>query len=153
MMTPGYPTAFREIGFWASEHQIPLDEARRRFAQYGILRAISTSRRLHEVLAFKGGNALDFIWHPNRSTIDLDFTADPRIKPENRPETWIGLPSSSRWTLLQPRLARATVCIACAASLRATIRPSSLSKRASGLPFKTRFGCDNAWRWASRVRM
>jgi predicted nucleotidyltransferase component of viral defense system len=29
---------------------------------------------LSSVLVFKGGNALDFFWHPNRSTMDLDFS-------------------------------------------------------------------------------
>jgi predicted nucleotidyltransferase component of viral defense system len=37
----------------------------------------------------KGGNALDFIWHPNRSTLDLDFSAESSIRPEDRPETWL----------------------------------------------------------------
>jgi predicted nucleotidyltransferase component of viral defense system len=89
MTSPGYPIEFQGIGSWANEHAIPLAEARRRFAQYGILCAIATSRRLHDGLVFKGGNALDFIWHPNRSTVDLDFTAGPRIRPEDEPETWI----------------------------------------------------------------
>ena len=31
---------------------------------------------LRELLVFKGGNALDFVWNPNRSTRDLDFSAD-----------------------------------------------------------------------------
>lgn len=41
-----------------------------------ILRAIASSRTLRELLVFKGGNALDFIWSPNRSTRDLDFSVD-----------------------------------------------------------------------------
>ena len=53
-----------------------ISEARRRFAQYAVLRAIASSARLSELLVFKGGNALDFVWSPNRSTIDLDFSAD-----------------------------------------------------------------------------
>lgn len=28
------------------------------------------------MLVLKGGNALDFVWHPNRSTTDLDFSVD-----------------------------------------------------------------------------
>jgi len=40
------------------------------------LRAIASSRTLRELLVFKGGNALDFIWSPNRSTRDLDFSVD-----------------------------------------------------------------------------
>ena len=66
-----------------------MEEARRRFAQYGILRAIATSRRLRAVIALKGGNALDFVWHPNRSTLDLDFSAENSIRPEEEPETWM----------------------------------------------------------------
>jgi predicted nucleotidyltransferase component of viral defense system len=51
-------------------------EARRRFAQYTILRGIAASAPLRELLVFKGGNALDFVWNPNRSTLDLDFSLD-----------------------------------------------------------------------------
>jgi len=50
-------------------------EAKFRFAQYGILQAVADSRTLSRVLAFKGGNALDFVWQPNRSTKDLDFSS------------------------------------------------------------------------------
>lgn len=56
-----------------------VSEARRRFAPYAVLRAIGSSARLSEPLAFKGGDALDFVWSPNRSTIDLDFSADVRV--------------------------------------------------------------------------
>lgn len=49
-----------------------------RFAQYGVLRAIASSNRLQPTLVFKGGNALDFVWSPNRSTIDLDFSSEAR---------------------------------------------------------------------------
>jgi hypothetical protein len=55
-----------------------MSEARRRFAQYAVLRAIASLARLSELLVFKGGDALDFVWSPNRSTIDLDFSADMR---------------------------------------------------------------------------
>jgi predicted nucleotidyltransferase component of viral defense system len=57
-----------------------MSEARRRFAQYAVLRAIASSARLSELLVFKGGNALDFVWSPNRSTSDLDFSADMRAE-------------------------------------------------------------------------
>ncbi len=50
-----------------------MSEARRRFAQYAVLRAIAPSARLSELLVFEGGNALDYVRSPNRSTIDLDF--------------------------------------------------------------------------------
>ncbi len=53
-----------------------MSEARRRFAQYAVLRAIASLAWLSEPLAFKGGDdALDFVWSPDRSTIDLDFSA------------------------------------------------------------------------------
>ena len=51
-------------------------EARVRFAQYVVLRSIAAVRPLREGLVFKGGNALDFVWQPNRSTVDLDFSVD-----------------------------------------------------------------------------
>lgn len=53
-----------------------MGEARQRFAQYAVLRAIASSASLRRILVFKGGNALDFVWSPNRSTRDLDFSAD-----------------------------------------------------------------------------
>jgi len=57
-----------------------MSKARRRFAQYTVLRAIASSARLSKLLVFKGGNALDYVWSPNRSTIDLDFSADMRAE-------------------------------------------------------------------------
>jgi len=75
-VTTLYPTSFASIRAWATEHSISLTEARVRFAQYAVLRAVTDSRVLSSVLVFKGGNALDFIWQPNRSTQDLDFSAD-----------------------------------------------------------------------------
>ena len=71
-----YPTSFGEVAAWARENRVPMPEARQRFAQYAILRSIASSAALREVLVFKGGNALDFIWSPNRSTRDLDFSMD-----------------------------------------------------------------------------
>lgn len=70
-----YPTSFADIGRWAAESGVPMGEAKFRFAQYGVLRAIAGSKALSGLLVFKGGNALDFIWQPNRSTRDLDFSA------------------------------------------------------------------------------
>ncbi len=75
-MTASYPTSFDEIRAWAAESNVDVQEARVRFAQYSVLRAVATSRMLSAVLVFKGGNALDFVWQPNRSTRDLDFSAD-----------------------------------------------------------------------------
>lgn len=70
-----YPTSFADIGRWAAENGVPVGEAKFRFAQYGVLRAIASSKALSGLLVFKGGNALDFVWQPNRSTRDLDFSA------------------------------------------------------------------------------
>ena len=70
-----YPRDFASINDWAKEHGIQVNEARTRYAQFGVLRAIADSNELSKILVFKGGNALDFVWHPNRSTRDLDFSA------------------------------------------------------------------------------
>ena len=69
-----FPTSFDVIAEWAAKNELPVQEARFRFAQYAVLRAIADSRSLSASLVFKGGNALDFIWEPNRSTKDLDFS-------------------------------------------------------------------------------
>lgn len=71
-----YPTSFEGVADWASKNRVSIPEARLRLAQYTILRAIASSRALRDLLVFKGGNALDFIWSPNRSTRDLDFSVD-----------------------------------------------------------------------------
>jgi predicted nucleotidyltransferase component of viral defense system len=70
-----YPTSFSEISIWAKENRFPVSEARFRYAQYGILQSIAGSKILSSALVFKGGNALDFVWQPNRSTRDLDFSS------------------------------------------------------------------------------
>jgi hypothetical protein len=70
-----YPASLRGIGEWAASNRMRVAEAKFRFAQYGILQAVADSRTLSQVLAFKGGNALDFVWQPNRSTRDLDFSS------------------------------------------------------------------------------
>lgn len=75
-MTLQYPTSFQSIRSWAAANDAPVDEARKRFAQYAVLVGIASSRTLGHALVFKGGNALDFIWQPNRSTTDLDFSVD-----------------------------------------------------------------------------
>jgi predicted nucleotidyltransferase component of viral defense system len=75
-VTPTYPTSFDGIGPWANAAGVPIDEARVRFAQCAVLRSIGSVRPLREGLVFKGGNALDFVWQPNRSTVDLDFSVD-----------------------------------------------------------------------------
>lgn len=75
-MISRYPLSFEAIPAWAAGERLPVAEARTRFTQYAILRAISDSRMLSAMLVFKGGNALDFVWQPNRSTRDLDFSLD-----------------------------------------------------------------------------
>lgn len=76
-MTTSYPRRFVGIAPWAAANNVTVDEARLRFAQFGVLCGLSSVRSLREALIFKGGNALDFVWHPNRSTVDLDFSLDP----------------------------------------------------------------------------
>jgi len=80
-LTDRYPTSFEAVPVWARQHGISRAEARVRFAQYAILRAIASSASLREMLVFKGGNALDFVWLPNRSTRDLDFSAETALIP------------------------------------------------------------------------
>jgi predicted nucleotidyltransferase component of viral defense system len=70
-----YPVSFSAITAWAAENNIRVSEARLRFAQYGVLQSIAGSQVLSSSLVFKGGNALDFVWQPNRSTVDLDFSS------------------------------------------------------------------------------
>jgi len=69
------PRRTADIASWAKAEGVSPSDARRRFAQYAVLRAIAESRKLSSELSFKGGNALDLVWHPNRSTMDLDFSA------------------------------------------------------------------------------
>jgi predicted nucleotidyltransferase component of viral defense system len=47
------------------------------------MQSIAGSKALSDTLVFKGGNALDFVWQPNRSTLDLDFSSrDPGLTAE-----------------------------------------------------------------------
>ncbi|RYF41610.1 MAG: hypothetical protein EOO38_20535 [Cytophagaceae bacterium] len=69
-MKASYPELFDSISLWAKANSIKPSEARVRFAQGAILSAIANSRSLKSILVFKGGNALDFVWQPNRSTED-----------------------------------------------------------------------------------
>ncbi|MGH2559330.1 MAG: nucleotidyl transferase AbiEii/AbiGii toxin family protein [Thermomicrobiales bacterium] len=75
-MTDRFPRSMGELAVWATSNSVTIDEARRRFAQYIALCGIASVRPLREGLVFKGGNALDFVWQPNRSTTDLDFSLD-----------------------------------------------------------------------------
>lgn len=73
----GYPTTFAEMEDWSRRTGLAEIEARLRYAQFGILCAICEVPLLRDGLVFKGGNALDFVLSPNRSTKDLDFSLDP----------------------------------------------------------------------------
>ncbi|MDQ3411691.1 MAG: nucleotidyl transferase AbiEii/AbiGii toxin family protein, partial [Chloroflexota bacterium] len=75
-MTAADPTSFDLIGQRAASASVSVTEARVRFAQYAELLGVSNVRPPREGLVFKGGNALDFVWQPNRSTVDLDFSVD-----------------------------------------------------------------------------
>lgn len=65
----GYPKIFGDVRAWSSSNGTTVEEGKRRFVQYGILCAVGTSRTLSSALAFKGGNALDFVWRANRAFI------------------------------------------------------------------------------------
>lgn len=69
-------SSFTELARWAAERGISLATARVRFAQWAMLAAIAEAPPLREGMIFKGGNALDFVWNPNRSTMDLDFSIE-----------------------------------------------------------------------------
>jgi predicted nucleotidyltransferase component of viral defense system len=72
----GYPRSFNDLARWATSNGVTIEEARRRFIQHILLCAIASVRPLRQGLVFKGGNALDFVLQPNRSTLDLDFSVD-----------------------------------------------------------------------------
>lgn len=80
-MSGGYPRAMAELAVWARANGITIEEARQRFAQYAALCGIVSIPRLRQSMVFKGGNALDFVWQPNRSTLDLDFSLDMERTP------------------------------------------------------------------------
>lgn len=75
-MTPHYPASFERIRPWADAAGVTVDEARLRFAQYAVPRCVGSVAVPRDGPVFKGGNALDFVWQPNRSTVDLDFSVD-----------------------------------------------------------------------------
>jgi predicted nucleotidyltransferase component of viral defense system len=82
---PLFPTAPEEIEPWRRKTGLTADEARKRFMQYAILEAIASSAGLARLVAFKGGNALRFIYGNRRSTLDLDFTADAGLPDDPDP--------------------------------------------------------------------
>lgn len=73
-MSSLYPVSADSIAAWAQSHGLPIGAARRRYAQYVVIRAI-TAHGIGKQLVFKGGNALRFVYGNPRGTIDLDFTA------------------------------------------------------------------------------
>jgi predicted nucleotidyltransferase component of viral defense system len=75
-MTPLYPNSLAELDPWRKQAGTTLDEARKRFAQFVVLECVAAATALRTALAFKGGNALRFVYGNPRSTLDLDFTAD-----------------------------------------------------------------------------
>ncbi len=75
-MPDGYPRSIGDLAVWARTNGVTIDEARLRFAQYVALCGVASVPALRQSLVFKGGNALDFVWQPNRSTVDLDFSLD-----------------------------------------------------------------------------
>lgn len=75
-MTSLYPIDYQTLTTWAEENGFTQEGARSRFAQYLVLSSIATVAPLRQTIVFKGGNALDFVWSPNRSTLDLDFSID-----------------------------------------------------------------------------
>ena len=71
-----YPASERELEPWRRRFGVSADEARKRFLQYVVLESIASAPDLAASVAFKGGNALRFVYGNRRSTLDLDFTAD-----------------------------------------------------------------------------
>lgn len=69
-----FPIRYTSVREWANQQGVSVSEAERRYCQYLILQSISGNQYLRNELAFKGGNALEFVYLPNRSTTDLDFS-------------------------------------------------------------------------------
>lgn len=86
-----YPASVGDIPGWARTAKVSITEARTRFVQLVILKAVASSRELKESLVLKGGNALDFVWQPNRSTKDLDFSVDSAVQRDQIDERTLGV--------------------------------------------------------------
>jgi predicted nucleotidyltransferase component of viral defense system len=71
-----YPTSIAEMSAWRKQQGTTGEEARRRLVQFVVLASMSLSARLASGVAFKGGNALRFAHGNQRSTLDLDFSAE-----------------------------------------------------------------------------
>jgi predicted nucleotidyltransferase component of viral defense system len=76
LQTGSYPTSVDELAAWAKQHATTATEARQRFVQFVVLASISSSPAFGSMVAFKGGNALRFVYANLRSTLDLDFSAE-----------------------------------------------------------------------------
>lgn len=74
VVTSSYPEDFLSLATWARTNGLTGEEGRIRLAQFAILCCIASDGAMRDCLVFKGGNALDFVWFPNRSTRDLDFS-------------------------------------------------------------------------------
>lgn len=74
-MNHSYPTTISEIPNWATAYGVALGNAQQRFVQYVLLSAIAMEPALRAACVFKGGNALDFVLLPNRSTLDSDIVS------------------------------------------------------------------------------
>ncbi len=86
MEVGSYPSSIAELATWRKQHGTTAEEARRRFVQFVILASISSSSSaILARLAFKGGNALRFVHGNQRSTLDLDFSAESDF-PDSRME-------------------------------------------------------------------
>jgi predicted nucleotidyltransferase component of viral defense system len=77
-MTSSYPDSFASLASWSRSNGLTPEEARIRLAQFAILCCTASFDDLKQSVVFKGGNALDFVWQPNRSTRDLDFSINWR---------------------------------------------------------------------------
>ena len=76
METAAFPQNIGDIAAWRKQNETTAEEAKRRFVQFVILASISSSASMTSQVAFKGGNALRFAYGNQRSTLDLDFTAN-----------------------------------------------------------------------------
>ncbi len=74
MSGPLYPTSLADIPVWSKANSVPVAEGRIRFAQLAVLACIAAADGWRAAVAFKGGNALRFVYGNPRGTIDLDFT-------------------------------------------------------------------------------
>lgn len=89
-MSSVYPSRFGDLTRWARENHISVPQARIRLGQYTVLAALALNQELSSYIVMKGGNALDFVWNPNRSTRDLDFSLNTQLRPGIPTEAELG---------------------------------------------------------------